>query len=810
MLYRAAPVLRQQTTAHWKRDASNTTTRALRRKELLARSGVSHDRHLLSGSEGEVLQQTGTTSSINSQQGSTRSLSTAVPWLVPSVSPVREVPAQANLRNNIQHAATWEAAVVLFSQTTTHDVAPTPRMYATLAYTLMERRAQSLALAGQSVAALLDDARTSSTERWEVTPQERRDLARYVLREVNREASVAEVAYDAHMGMFVEGPDHALVTLLEASMRRHHAAPGMDAIADLASLKVNWLTSLRLMRLAREAHGVLPITELYERTMQLSVGSGKTSFGTRPWRLALSLYEECVSSGNDLTTELHTRALQALWRSGQRTWISNHDGVNKQHAQAVWTSALHILQRAQQGSVRGNEGCRLYEAAVQALMHSGHWEGALAIVGGMELAESDTTSALLIPTPTTLAECVSGMLRAGNHFKALQFADLFESYQYKWNTLPTEVLRPLLAMCRVALRNGYDALPTTLLTRVIRTDSAAGGATSLLLDRTIAVECLLLLARRRLVMEPEARWTTALRLVGAYDANLWPQHPIERSGELALVFQGVRRIASLCSPSRRVGIITHPIEQQVGQWILCVFGGASAEYEWWGNSLVHKLHALPEGMPWQQGLGILDRLLSRRSLSPSQHPSRYSECGIAFNLKYLPVPYRQLLLMVAVNSWRSLDSRTSLFVDEEDCNDDEEPSQPHNTDANAWSQTIDGTVRFLCDSLYSSPPTLHDTAKPWWIVGYLRMLQARLAHDANNGPAAKELSDAALDALGRAPMGASKHISSGVVIDAVTALSMSTEQVEIMLNDSHYVLRRNALARASPQRTTHRSEMFYW
>ncbi|CUG90845.1 Hypothetical protein, putative [Bodo saltans] len=830
MFHRVGFVLRQQRSIpSWKREG-NTASRALRRKELLSRAGAFNDHQplkrdeVLSDPSGSLQTSRGSGVDRVRQAGAHAVQSMSAPWQLPTVSPVHETPKQANLRGAIQHANTWEDALTLFSQTTTHGVQPTPRMFATLAATLMERRAQAIKSSTTlSVASLLDDARSSTSERWEVTPQERRDLARYVLREVNREAASSEVAYDGLVGAFTEGPDNGFVTLLEASMRRHRTVPGMDALADFASLKVNWQTSLRLMRLAREAHGVFPITELYERTMQLAVGSGKTSFGTRPWKLALSLYEECVTSGNEITNELHTRALQALWRSSHRTWLSNHDQVDPVQAAVVWSSALQVIQRAQEGRVRGHEGSRLYEAAVQALMHSSHWEGALAIVGSMELAESDTTSTLLIPTPTTLAECVSGMLRVGNHFQAQQFADLFESYHYEWRTLPAEVLRVLLSMCRIALRNSFVPLPRRLLGSVLRTDEQPTSSSSpLLLERSVAIECLHLLTRRRLGMEsPTARWTSALRLVGAYDANLWPQNPLERKNELSLVFQAIRRIATVCTErAQRRSVagedqmsLQHPVEKHVGVWIRGIFGRSSAEYEWWQNSLVHKLHTLPHGMPWEQGLVVLNRVLSNRKRGEVSTRLTFAQCGVARNLRYLPVPYRQLLLMVAVNSWRALDSRTSLFVEDEDLNDDSDDQVTASPmDAAVWKGKIDAAVHFISHTLYSASALLHDACTPWWLVGFLKMLQARLTHDTGDAAAAKVCAEQALDALGRAPVGASRKLSSAVVIDAVIALKMPTEQTEMMVNDTHYILRRNALLRsaASPGETRYRAETFHW
>lgn len=718
------------------------------------------------------------------------------PWLLPSAVPTHETPSQATLRRDIQGSSSWVQAIALFSQCHTRDVLPTPRMIAALADVLVLHRADAAAVtvAGSSMNELMRDA-AGGSERWEVTLQERRDMARYVLRQANRQTTEPKIVFDASHGAFSEGPDHQMVSLLEATMRRHRMAPGMDALADLASLNVNWISSLRLMRLARESHGVHPIAEMYERTMQLAVSPSKSSFGSRPWKLALNLYAECSASGNHITTELHTRALQALWRCGQRTWLAPHGSITTMHKEMIWSAALKVLDAAhdamRKAFVPGEERCRLYEAAVQCLAHGSHWEGALSLVSKMELAESDTTASLLAPTPVTLAECACALLRAGNFYQANLFVELFGSYGYKWETLPAETLQSAVSMARLAARSGSTGFAMMLLNRLgVQPNSKV----PLHLDRAVTLECLQLIANRQLRLESSATWTAAARLVGSYDSNLWPQHPVERKNELGYLFFGIRRVASTCmqhSSGASDFKTPHVLEQQVARWIGGIFGSASKEFEWWTHSLAHRLHTLPRGMPWEEGLAILANVLS----SPAHNgPSP---------VRYLPLPMRQLLHMAAVNSWRSVDTRggsVEVSPAAEEHDDDFGPQTP-NFSGEALRQRVSTTAACIMNIIYQR--RYADHVKPWWTLGCLYMLEARLLHDDGRLAEAVHLAERALCALGRAPLHMSRQTSSAVVADAVVVLAQTTDQVAATLNELHYTLRRKAV----PVRTI---ECFDW
>jgi len=680
---------------------------------------------------------------------------------------------------------------------------------------------------------LYDGVGDSSNDRWPTTPEEERAVVMSVVQEAHLVGSEATTvcAEPSRGQILIEGRDTPLVTRLQYQMDRQGvAAWGTETLADTMRLDINWSVALQLLRLSKSTkgsglqHTMHPIGELYERCIQLMTQTGKTSFGSRPWALALRLYHELCESGNEITPTAHRGALDAVWRSVDRTLLRPSGHLTAMRESHAWKAALHVLHMLPPDHVRGEAGCMIAESAVRALSHMGRWHTAVSIISGMELASSDASRNMLVPTPVTIAEAMSSCLRVGNVQYATTLSSLFsDAYRYRWGRLPHETLRTLLSMARVYA----TPIDRGLLVRKILIDigvcdvqelqplglrgTSGTTMTEHPCERKVALEALLGVTDPRLLWplsstqhhQPPSRWISALRCIESYHSNLWSQRPVERKRELSTLFFCVRRVSQICRRDHSLrqdapaatqngpAVVheDHSLERIVRQWISGCFGDQSPEMEWYEDSVLFRA---TEKMHWWDAMKVFT-MVTRGG--PRHTP-------------YLPVPIRQIREHLASLVFKGLDRKALLRRDgafdsytavaADDPTDEADQVDESNTsDATVLSDAI----RFIRDVLYPSS----DDVRPRYMIAALLMKSAVAHHELMSAehrdtPPLSSTTDqvkASLEEAGLESWSALRHLPSSLTVDAAATLRMSQPQIESLLYDMHDDLRRAVLLDAS-------------
>lgn len=659
---------------------------------------------------------------------------------------VVESSEQRRLLYAVRQCGSWSDAVSLVASSAATP--PSLKVLEALTETVLAHRADAILRdQGSDLQTALSDG---GSERWDTTDEERSALVHYVMRQHWRNAQHnADLTFDSVNKVVVEGPDNSLVNRLEHSMRKHSLRPSLDMIGDLMSLDINWSVALSLLRLAREVApaGVMPVPELYERCIQLAAGMGKTSFGSRNWTLALRLYQEALSTGYENSVALHSGAMDAVWRSCNRTWLRPGGTIQRHHADQAWRMALRILHTVDtdplctREAARGASRCQLQEATIRAFCHMSKWDAALATLSTMELAASDTTTALAVPTAPAIAECIAACSRSGSYTYARMLVKLFESYKYQWRTLPAECLRTLVSTLRgVTDRSLVSSIAGPLL-----------APRDLLCDRKVAVELLQVLREGRVDTRGESAWRVALRLILAYDANVWPSGIVERRQELTALFFAVRSIAATHNT-----IGQHVLERHVAAWLQRIFGRTSTEYEWWEYSVVHRTTA--SGMTWTDAMALYSTVVRHR------------------RARFLPLPMRQFRAILVRLMWRHVAPPSSR--------DDSEEADAEvaavGSGAGAQDAALVGAHTTIC-AIYASP----DDCIPHHFLAALTLRRAAIADSESTAAA---LGREGLQHAGLAPVALIRPLTC-VAKDAADALRIPLEHAESLLGEMHTSLR---------------------
>lgn len=551
------------------------------------------------------------------------------------------------IHSRIAHSATWEEAVQVAAVPLTLPTQATKvnsKTFHVLMRSVMRgKMSDYLSSQGRGgLDALVKETIGSDSERWAATEDEVHALVQYVRAGQQRleDVTCPLVCVDrtTHGTVVREGKDNALATMLEFYMRKHSVKPSMETMAEAMHLDISWTTALQLLNFTKQSHGhaVPPLMEMFDRTMQLMT-KPKSSFGSRPWLLALQLYQEAVRTQYDRTPRTYKGGLDALWRSCDRTWM--RDGVSGTHHHAVvWHHALEILGLAtrdhweRKHSVwRGEDGCMLAESAVRLFSHSGRWDAAVRLISHMEVAADDATHKMLVPTPVAAASAASACFRQGHVTYGLMLLELFESYGYKWRLLEPETLCTLLSTCRAVdpkvaghLVNGLlHGAPVFSAKEDVAQNREAPAR--IRLDRLVSLESLAVVAHPR--AQFSSPWRLALSLVQSYDANVWPTQPFVRKVELSAVFRSVRTvIANDDLMLGSAGEEHHPLEAYITRWLRSVFGRGSPEEEWWEDSVA--FYVMKDSLLPSQVTALVRQLVTSR---PPRH------------VPFLPISLRHVL-----------------------------------------------------------------------------------------------------------------------------------------------------------------------
>lgn len=515
--------------------------------------------------------------------------------------------------HEIKTQTSWEGAVAVFLEGVIGHRHPTAQTFAVLLQTIHQQRVKSFLPAG-TLEGLLAESQNGTEERWPAEPDEIAAYVQYHTRNAAR-SETGSLYVDHTTRTLREGADTPLSTQLEFLMRRHQVVPQLTTIADAMQMNIHWAAALRWMQFAREVSNQqqYPLMEMYDRTVRLMTAP-RSSFSSRPWLTALRLVEEALSTGYQPTVTLFAGALDAFSHSATSVLYRPQGHLTSRHQSLLWSRALQLMQTmANGGSLRltGSDGAVMAESMVRVLSVSGRWDAAVGVLSRMDLAAKTMTSRLLVPTAATFVEAMCGCLVVGLTSYGTALLDLLRS-MYEWNQVPHESISQLLQVCRRL--DPQEGVVQRIVGEVLEAAGGAGTRT-LSADRQVALRCLQLIARCRVPKweTNTSPWATALRLVAAYDANIWLQQPLARKGELSALFYAVRRFAKVYE----AGIV----RGQVERWLQSVFGLTSPEWEWW---MLSESHMLPFVETWDEGVQMIARMVPR--------------------VAYLPVPLRQCKL----------------------------------------------------------------------------------------------------------------------------------------------------------------------
>lgn len=531
---------------------------------------------------------------------------------------------QRQLRSVVKAAPSKQAAIDAFLVLARSANEPVPaQTFAALSRALVTRQAEQL-LGPEAYSNALRQASDGDGEgsvegRWQgLSAEEAAAFALYQCRRVERYTEKG-TAFNTLLGMMVEGSDNAQVAQLEQQMRRHQHTTlpvSSDVLGDLMHLDVSWTTALHLYHYARELHGVQPPVELSDRLTGLMTGYRSNGLGSRPWQLALQLYEQVMQSGYDASLTTHTHALDALWRSADSAH-KMHNTVSTLHQDWVWERVLRVRDAVAVDRglrVSGEEGCAYMESLVKAATAAGRWEAAIGVLSDMDLTPSEASHRLLVPSAETFLFAIAACNAVGHASHAAALRALFDVH-YTLHSVHSECLLVYLQSLRHVVH-----LSTDVGAQVERLTMD-----TVLLDRPCAMACLQLLTSAS-VRTDRAKCDLARRLFFVhYDSNPWQQQAQARKAELQTVFRCCYLVAA-AEPQRELG---EALLSSIRAYLVRVFGQHAAEVEWLADTEVYALQTVTS---WTDAVAIFDRQVLKR---PPEM------------VKFLPVPLRQAKRMFA-------------------------------------------------------------------------------------------------------------------------------------------------------------------
>ncbi|KAG5502309.1 hypothetical protein GH5_05284 [Leishmania sp. Ghana 2012 LV757] len=613
-------------------------------------------------------------------------------------------------------------------------------------------------------AALADAVGVAGESPWgDIKPAEARAFALYQARRLERYA-VKGASFQAELGLTLEGADNFIVALTEHQLRKSAASScalpvSCDALVELLHLDISWTSALQVYRYAKELIRVDPPADMTTRLMGLMTGYRTNALGSRPWEMALKLYDGLLKSGYDVPLDAHTSALDAVWRSGE-SFVKPHHALSPADRDCMWNALVLIRERVSDAQVTGDAGCRFTEALIKAAAAAGRWEAAVQILSDMDVTLAAASYRLLVPTPEAFLFAMASCNAAHN---AAHASALYETFSALY-TLRSAHPEALLAYVQ-SLRH------------VVHLSAQIGSQVEALvmdgkgLDRPCCVACLQLLSCQRVRTNQAEKWRVAQQLLRMYDSNPWPQQAQARKAELQTVFRCCHLIAAAAvRGTRRSSASAEPclLITELRAYLISVFGRDSPECRWLDDTEVYSLLTTDR---WESALEIYQRQVTQRPLA---------------RVADLPIPLRQVRHMFAQALLRCSRAATEMAGERDAFLLDEEG------EAQERAKTVD----FLAFAVRTVREVCADTgdAASRGIVAEL------LLHQALHAPRARERQQLALDAMRELSCGLASAVTPRLIDLVAQALSLTEEHVHSVLVEGSAQLRGKALERDGHRR----------
>ncbi|KAG5476553.1 hypothetical protein LSCM1_04268 [Leishmania martiniquensis] len=608
-------------------------------------------------------------------------------------------------------------------------------------------------------AALADAVGAAKESPWgHIEPAEARAFALYQASRLER-YTVKGTSFQAQLGLTLEGADNSIVALTEHQLRESAAScstlpVSCDALAELLHLDVSWTTALHVYNYAKELIRVDPPADMTARLMGLMTGYKTNALGSRPWEMALRLYDRLLESGYDVPLDAHTSALDAVWRSGE-SFVKPHHILSPADRECMWNTLVRIRERVSDSQVTGDAGCRFTEALIKAAAAAGRWEVAVQILSDMDVTLGAASHRLLVPTAESFLFTMASCNAAHN---AAHASALYETFS-AWYTLRSAHPEALLAYLH-SLRH-VEQLSAHIGSQVEALVMDGKG-----LDRPCCVVCLQLLSCQRVHTSQVAKWRVAQHLLRMYDSSPWPQQSQVRKAELQTVFRCCHLIAAAAAgDTRRSPVSAEPclLMTELRADLISVFGRDSPECRWLDDAEVYSLLTTHS---WQSAIQIYHRQVTQRPLA---------------RVADLPIPLRQVRHMFAQALLRCCRAATDAAGEQDSFLLDEEGEAQERAKAADFLTFAVRTVREAyagtCDSASRG------------IVAELLLYQALRA------PRARERQQLALDAMRELSCGLASAVTPRRIDLVAQSLSLSEEHLQGVLVDGSAQLRGKALER---------------
>lgn len=427
-----------------------------------------------------------------------------------------------------------------------------------------------------------------------LSPEEEKCIALYHSRRLVRYAEKSH-SFDPHLSRLVEGGDNSSALKLEHHIGQSFGvstvSTSCSALLDLMHLDISWGVALRLCQRAQQQLGadVHPPVEMADQLMGLMSGYRTDAIGSRPWRDALQVYDNVLNSGYTTSLTTHTRALDALWRSGD-SFHRSHSHLSLSHRNLVW----RMIQRIQSNvdvaklNISGDEGCMYMESLTKAVAATGHWDAVLQILSDMATTSDELSYRLLIPTPETYLFAMASCNAQGHQTHSAGVLKLFES-TYNFTHPHSEALLVYLQSLHHVI--GLCSTVGGIVERVIELKKST-------LSRPCIIACLQLLSSRK-VETASSKEKLGLQLFDMYDSTRWPQEPLVRKIELQTIF---RCLYLINAEAKSEGAALHCIER-VREKIRSIFGSSSTEEKYLDGTAVYDLLTTDD---WKHALRIYE------------------------------------------------------------------------------------------------------------------------------------------------------------------------------------------------------------
>ncbi|TPP41280.1 hypothetical protein CGC21_32555 [Leishmania donovani] len=657
-----------------------------------------------------------------------------------------------------------EAAEAFFLVARSHHEALTPATISEFTSTMLRHHVAAQMGAKTYTVALADAVGVAGESPWNnVEPAEARAFALYQARRLERYA-VRGTSFQEQLGLTLEGADNTVVALTEHQMRKGAAVASAlpvscDALVELVHLDVSWSTALQVHTYAKEVTRVDPPADMTARLMGLMTGYKTNALGSRPWEMALELYDRLLESGYDVPLDAHTAALDAVWRSGE-SFVKPHNSLSPTDRDCMWNALVRIRERVPDAQVMGDAGCRFTEALIKAAGAAGRWEAALQLLSDMDVTLAATSHRLLVPTAESFLFAMASCNAAHN---AAHASALYETFSALY-TLRSAHPEALLAYLQ-SLRN-VEHLSAHIGTQVEGLVMDGKG-----LDRPCCVVCLQLLSSQRVHTKQAAKWRIAQRLLRMYDSNPWPQQPPVRKAELQTVFRCCHLIAASSVNDAKVSASASApcsLVTELRAYLVSVFGRDSCECQWLDDTEVYSLLTTQS---WECALSIYQRQVTQRP------PARVTD---------LPIPLRQVRHMFAQTLLRCSRAATGEEGESDKFLLDEE------REAQERAKTID-FLAFAVRTVREVYAGTGDTVS-------LGIVAELLLHQALHAPRARERQQLALDAMRELSCGLASAVTPRLIDLVAQALSLTEEHVQSVLVDGSAQLRAKALERDGHRR----------